>query len=197
MSETPNLALAYIAAGQAQKEVTHNEALNDLDALTQLAVIDRTLNAPPATPATGDAYIVGSAPTGAWSGFAGRVAAWYAGWRIKTPLTGWLAWARAEARALVYTGSGWGNLATPFLEGSATWDPASMAAGAGQSSAALTVTGAAFGDFVHVAAPYDLQGVTCTGYVSATNNVVIRLHNGTAATVDLASGSWKVRVVKG
>ncbi|MGB4101334.1 MAG: DUF2793 domain-containing protein [Alphaproteobacteria bacterium] len=196
MSNTPNLALAYIAAGQAQKEVTHNDALNDLDALAQLAVLDRTLNAPPGSPATGDTYIIGASPTGAWSGFAGRVAAWYSGWRVKSPGAGWAAWARAENRLLYYTGTAWGNLATPFLEASTTWDPANLAAGAGVSAPAVTVTGAAFGDFVQVAAPYDLQGITCTGYVSAANNVVIRLHNSTGAAIDLASGSWKLRVVK-
>ncbi|MEJ0062413.1 MAG: DUF2793 domain-containing protein [Alphaproteobacteria bacterium] len=196
MTNTPNLAMAYIAAGQAQKEVTHNDALNDLDALAKLSVIDRTTNAPPGSPATGDAYIIGSSPTGAWSGFAGKVAAWYAGWKIKTPLAGWTAWVRAENRMLYHTGSAWSNLATPFLEASSTWDPASMGAGTGQTSSGITVTGAAFGDFARVAAPYDLQGVTATAYVSAANTVVIRLQNGTGGTIDLASGSWKVRVVK-
>ena len=37
MSNTPNLALAYIAAGQAQKEVTHNASLDLIDALLQAA----------------------------------------------------------------------------------------------------------------------------------------------------------------
>lgn len=196
MTATPNLALAYIASGQAQKEITHNDALNDLDALAQISVIDRTTNAPPGSPATGDAYIIGPSPTGAWSGFAGKIAAWYAGWKIKTPLAGWLAWAQAENRVLYHTGAAWGNLATPFLEASASWDPASIAAGAGLSSSAITVTGAAFGDFVLVAAPYDLQGLTCTGYVSAANNVTIRLHNGTGSAIDPGSGNWAVRVVR-
>ena len=97
---------------------------------------------------------------------------------------------------LYYTGTAWGNLATPFLEASTTWDPANLAAGAGVNAPAVTVTGAAFGDFVLVAAPYDLQGITCTGYVSAAHTVVICLHNGTGAALDLASGSWKLRVVK-
>ena len=38
MPDTPNLALPLIAAAQAQKHVTHNDALLALDALLQCAV---------------------------------------------------------------------------------------------------------------------------------------------------------------
>lgn len=81
------------------------------------------------------------------------------------------------------------------IEGSLTWDPGSLADGAGETSTGITVTGAALGDYVLVSAPYDLQGLTATAYVSATNTVKIRLQNESAGTVDLASGSWKVRVL--
>lgn len=82
------------------------------------------------------------------------------------------------------------------LEGSTSWDPGSLADGAGETSTGITVTGAAFGDYVHVAAPYSLQGVLCCGYVSGSNTVQIRLQNETGGVVDLASGTWTVRVSK-
>lgn len=82
------------------------------------------------------------------------------------------------------------------LRGSATWDPGSLADGVGETSAGITVTGAAFGDAVEVGAPYDLQGITCNGYVSAANTVKIRLQNETVSTIDLGSGTWKVAVRK-
>jgi hypothetical protein len=44
----------YLFAAQAQKHVTVNEALRLLDGLVQLAVLDRHLTAPPASPADGD-----------------------------------------------------------------------------------------------------------------------------------------------
>ena len=47
MSDTPNLQLPYILAAQAQKHVTHNEALRKLDAIVNLSVADRNLAAPP------------------------------------------------------------------------------------------------------------------------------------------------------
>lgn len=37
--KTPNLALPFILPAQAQKHVTHNEALQRLDALVQLVVV--------------------------------------------------------------------------------------------------------------------------------------------------------------
>jgi hypothetical protein len=82
------------------------------------------------------------------------------------------------------------------LTGSASWDPGSLADGAGETSPAITVTGAALGDYVLVAAPYDLQGITCNAYVSAANTVKIRLQNETGGVIDLASGTWNVRIVK-
>ena len=68
MTETTHLGLPYLAAAQAQKHVTHNEALSRLDAVVQLAVIDTTLTVPPGSPAEGDRYIVADGATGAWAG---------------------------------------------------------------------------------------------------------------------------------
>ena len=63
---TTHLLLPYILAAQAQKHVTHNEALRLLDGLVQLSVLDRDLMAPPGSPADGDRYIVASGATGDW-----------------------------------------------------------------------------------------------------------------------------------
>ena len=108
MDNTPNLALPYIMPAQAQKHVTHNEAIRTLDALVQLAVKDRDLSAPPVSPVEGDRYIVGPGATGTWSGQSGRIAAWQDGaWAHLAPRTGWLAWVADEATLLVYDGTGW------------------------------------------------------------------------------------------
>jgi len=79
---------------------------------------------------------------------------------------------------------------------SQVWDPASMTNATGLTSPNFTVSGAAFGDVVHPIAPYTLAGVTATAYVSAANTVNIRLHNGTGAAVNLASGTWNVIVIR-
>lgn len=89
------------------------------------------------------------------------------------------------------------NALTGTVTATTTFDPASLAAGAGTTSSAVTVTGAALGDYVLVSAPYDLAGIMATAYVTAANTVKITLHNTTGAAVDLASGTWKIRVLKG
>jgi len=96
------------------------------------------------------------------------------------------------------TGDGVQNvLFSGVLNATFTFDPASLVDAAGATSTGVTVTGAALGDFVLVAAPYDLQDITVTAYVSAANTVEVRVQNEGGATVDLASGTWKVKVLKG
>ncbi|MGC1467553.1 MAG: DUF2793 domain-containing protein [Pseudolabrys sp.] len=65
MTDTTNLGLPCIEAAQAQKHVTHNDALRILDALVQLAVLDRDLSVPPGSPAEGQRWIVKATGTGA------------------------------------------------------------------------------------------------------------------------------------
>lgn len=81
------------------------------------------------------------------------------------------------------------------ISGTIVFDPGSLVDGAGETSSSVTVTGAALGDFAIVAAPYDLQGITATVYVDAANSAKIRLQNETTGTIDLASGTWKVKVL--
>ncbi|WP_018263709.1 DUF2793 domain-containing protein [Methylobacterium sp. WSM2598] len=105
MSEaTPNLALPLLAAAQAQKHVTHNEALMGLDTLVQLAVLDKDLLAPPASAAEGDRYLLaGANPTGAWAGWAGRVVRYQDGrWLSFIPRPGWLAYVVDEGDLYTY-----------------------------------------------------------------------------------------------
>lgn len=80
---SPQLGLPLLAAGQAQKEVTHNEALMLIDlALTPLVETVGD-NAPPVDPGENRQWIVGMAPTGLWAGQAGALAGWTPeGWRF-------------------------------------------------------------------------------------------------------------------
>src|SRR3546814_15984185 len=65
---TPRFALPLLAVAQAQKEVTHNEALTLLDALVHAAIEAGPLATPPASPAVGPCWIVDADATGAWTG---------------------------------------------------------------------------------------------------------------------------------
>jgi hypothetical protein len=108
MTDSTHLKLPYILPGQAQKHITHNEAIAALDVLTQLAVLDRDLNTPPGTPNVNMRYIVGPAPSGDWSGKSGQVTAWDgAVWRFHEPQPGWLAFIVDENGLLAWNGSAW------------------------------------------------------------------------------------------
>lgn len=61
--------------------------------------VDGVLNAPPATPATGATYVIGTAPTGAWAGFAGRVAQWIGVWSLAEVPLGHIVADRSKAEA--------------------------------------------------------------------------------------------------
>lgn len=78
---------------------------------------------------------------------------------------------------------------------SATWNPANLADGAGESKD-FTVAEAVLGDRVEFFAPYDLQGILCTGAVKSAGVVTLRLQNETGGAIDLGSGSWRVFVKK-
>lgn len=108
MTSTPRLALPAIEAAQAQKHVTHNEALTLLDALTQLAVESRALTAPPGSPADGACYIPAASATAAWSGWDGQIAQYSGGgWLRIVPVSGLKAWIKAERLTVTYEDSSW------------------------------------------------------------------------------------------
>jgi hypothetical protein len=105
---TSHLDLPFLAPAQAQKHVTHNEALKRLDTVVQLAVLGATLATPPTAPEEGDRYIVGSAATGAWAGKDGQIAAFLDGaWDFATPKPGWIAFDLAAEAILVRQDDGW------------------------------------------------------------------------------------------
>lgn len=106
-----NLDLPYIMAAQAQKHVTHNEAITALDSLVQLAVVTRTLNESPAEPQEGQRYIVSDAPSGDWEQHEGEIAAYQDEfWHFHAPRAGWRVWIEDEQRMVVFTQGGWTDL---------------------------------------------------------------------------------------
>ncbi|WP_073051259.1 DUF2793 domain-containing protein [Kaistia soli] len=105
---TPHLALPYIAAAQAQKHVTHNEALRLLDGIVQLAVEGSGAVTPPGSPAEGARYLLAASPTGAWSGQGGALAMFVDGaWLFVAPEIGWIAYDKAADNVLIRKAAGW------------------------------------------------------------------------------------------
>jgi hypothetical protein len=109
MSEqTPNLSLPFILPAQAQKHVTHNEALELLDLIVQLTLVSVSTDTAPAQPAEGQAWAVPTGALGDWTGQAGMIATWRGGgWLFVAPRDGWLAWVADRAALHVFTAGGW------------------------------------------------------------------------------------------
>ena len=104
------LSLPLILPAQAQKHVTHNEALRLLDIIVQLAVKSRIIATPPAAVA-GDRYIVPIAATGVWAGQTGKIALYEDSvWQFITPLAGWQAWVLNEGALAGFNGTSWATL---------------------------------------------------------------------------------------
>ena len=115
MSESsPKLDLPYIQPSQAQKHITHNEAIEKLDVLTQLVVSEFDAIDPPTLPVDGETHALGGSPTGAWASNPNEIAFYTgSGWLFVPPVTGWRAWGNDELR--VWDGAAW-TLINPPIE---------------------------------------------------------------------------------
>ena len=107
MSDTARLALPNLVSGQAQKEITHNMALQRLDALVQTAVESMVLTTPPVG-IDGNLYVVGNGATGVWASKDNNLAQFVGGaWVFYVPFVGMRCWDKATFTAIVYTGTAW------------------------------------------------------------------------------------------
>ncbi|MDD9908779.1 MAG: DUF2793 domain-containing protein [Ahrensia sp.] len=111
-TETPVLKLPYLLAAQAQKHVTHNEALRQLDCLVQASAKDRNRSEPPVSPNEGDCHIVSPVATGGWAGQDNAIAAFQDGaWVFHLPQEGWRIWMESETALLVWSNDAWTDAA--------------------------------------------------------------------------------------
>lgn len=89
LSNTHRLGLPLLHAGQAQKEIWHNEALALLDLVVQPVVRSIGDAAPPEAPELGQCHVVGPDAQAEWAGRERMIAGWTAaGWRFVEPVEG-------------------------------------------------------------------------------------------------------------
>jgi len=112
-NETPNLSLPFIMPAQAQKHVTHNEAIELLDMIVQLTLEGVAAIVPASSPIDGQSWALGAPATGAWAGKDGMIASWRGGgWLFVAPQEGWTAWCKDDADLKVRTGGAWQTIAS-------------------------------------------------------------------------------------
>lgn len=102
-------ALPYLFVAQAQKELTHNEALARIDALLHPVVQDQLATPPVLTLAdTGKCWAVSDGGTGEWQSKASQIAIWAGGsWRFLTPVPGMRVRNVAVGTDMVWDGDQW------------------------------------------------------------------------------------------
>lgn len=105
--DTPRFGLPLLATGQAQKEVTHNEAIAAVDRLLHPAVVSRQQLEPPPSATAGQSWIVPAGATGAWAQRDDCLATHDGfGWQFDVPRAGMFAFVADEAGFVAYD-EGW------------------------------------------------------------------------------------------
>jgi hypothetical protein len=125
MANTTNrFAFQLLYEAQAQKTVTLNEDLINLDALLYLSVVDNAHTVPPITaPADQTVYIIATGATGVWYGKDNQLAVYQASnasWLYFAAVKGMLANNEAVGTLYAYNGTSWNtvpnlNSLTPTL----------------------------------------------------------------------------------
>jgi hypothetical protein len=106
MNQSVRHGIPLLASGQAQKEVTHNEALQLIDRRLQLSVVSRRVAEPPKAPTPGSAFIVPDGAIGVWAGHPDRIASFDGfGWTFDAPMPGWIVWIGDEGLFGIFDGS--------------------------------------------------------------------------------------------
>lgn len=110
-----NLKLPYLAAAQAQKHVTHNEAIELLDAIVQLTVVAFEATNSPLSADDGEVWAIGVGAENDWAGHDLELAVRSnGGWLFAIPKAGWRAALGDDLR--IFDGSAWVKPALPDLQ---------------------------------------------------------------------------------
>lgn len=106
MTDSPNLDVTLMTEAQGSKWVTFNEFVYNLDVKVNAKLVSTTTATPPGSPAEGDIYLVAASPTGAWSGQAGKLAAYQEStWVFYTLHAGFTYYNAGDSKLYVYNGT--------------------------------------------------------------------------------------------
>lgn len=187
MPKTVHLQMDLVESAQAQKEVTINEALVRIDVLLNNGVVDKDLATPPASPAEGTLYIVGSGASGAWGGQEGKLAYFEQVWHFITPYEGATFWVNDENRLYSFNGAGWVQSASGGGGGASSLqdltDISFSALAAGHVLVYDAVNGVWKNGTLGASHTHSLSQITDAGALAARNTVNNADWSGTPLTV--------------
>ncbi len=189
--DTPRLGLPYLITSQAQKEVTHNEALNRLDALVQAVVLDRGLTAPPAGAADGDCYLIAAGASGDWAGRDGQIAAWYGGWVFVAPRAGFAVHVADEDVTLRHDGGVWAVAEAARLDRVQTFTAAQRQAYVTLADGATVTVDFALGNKFRLTLAGNRTMDTPTGLAAGQGGVIKIVQDATGGRTLSWAAAWK------
>lgn len=105
---TPRLNLPFLQSGQALKNITHNEALQRLDAGLYLSCSNMAADQLPEDPVEGQAQIISESPNASVMDRIGQIAVYMFGrWIWFIPKAGWVVWDQVGESLRIFDGSTW------------------------------------------------------------------------------------------
>lgn len=174
MSETARLDLPLVAAAQAQKHVTVNEALSRIDAAIQITVESRLETTPPILADEGESYLVANGAVNAWEDRDGQIASFIGGgWIFLAPMTGWQVFVTDESKRITFDGSFW-------IDDLLAVSPGRAAMGAEVIERDIVLTAG---------------GLVETGFMIAPNTSVFAVTGRVLETITGTVSSWSLGVV--
>ena len=209
MTATTKLGLELLQ-NAAANQVLANTTFARLNQLVNGIVVSDTVNAPPGTPVDESMYVVGTSPTGLWSGRARQLAFWLdavGAWTFITPKNGFLVWNTVGAKFIRFNGSTWAdaiNTLTSALNEAPIVTLASAAAPNITAAAANTIniTGTTAITSFATAASGIKRTLIFAGALTLTHNAtsLVLLGNANVVTAagdiaeftSLGSGNWKM-----
>jgi len=108
------MGLTDLVEAQALASARMNKNMRIMEAMVNLAIIDRDLTAPPGSESDGDCYLVASGGTGDWSGEDGNIAIFSStlGYLFQTPFEGVAGRVQDENIRIEYDGAAWQTITT-------------------------------------------------------------------------------------
>ncbi len=152
-------------------------------------------NTPPGSPADGDLYIIGAAPTGAWAGQGGKVTRWSSvanAWEFYAPKNGWMIQANSARDTYRYTGGAWEifKISAGMLEGDAIQSTTSDFSVTSTTASTSTTTGAlVVGGGVGIGGSLFGNGAAFTTIAASVRVTTPILRAGTGSNDTLAIGN--------
>ena len=107
-STTQGLELPFLQPGQALKVITHNEALQRLDAGLYLSCANMAAKDLPEPPIEGQVMIVSDTPNASLGDHAGKIGVYDQGrWIWFSPQAGWTIWDDVSQELRIFNGQNW------------------------------------------------------------------------------------------